>query len=191
LVVGGNISIGGYITADSIVGGQLTIDSLSVRAFRSSGDAQVEGNNGLYSYYGLRDGIAGTRSGTLHFESLGSTGEPSGMTLTTVEDDFNDTLYLPHRTGANRKDTLVTMNGEQNLYSYLGFNAQSGTATVGAGDSVQVSFTGFTSVGIVMLNYIGGNATRTKIPVVGYRRSNGFTIYADAAETVAYFVVRK
>ncbi len=191
VVVGGNISIGGYIMADSLVGGQLTIDSLSVRALVSSGDVLVEGANGLYSVYGLRAGNPGGLSGTLHLESLGSTGEPSGMTLLPVEDDFNDSLWIPRTTQSAGNDTLVIMNGEQTLYDGLYFAGQSGIATVGAGDSVQVTHTGFTSNGIAMLTFHGTNVFYTKVPIVGYRRTNGFTIYADAGATVAWFVVRK
>jgi len=70
-------------------------------------------------------------------------------------------------------------------------SSRSGIATVGGGDSVQVSYTGFTTDGIVMLTYEGGNIAYTKIPVVGYKRTDGFTIYADASFNVAWFVVKK
>jgi len=116
-----NLFVGGYITADSIItsGGDFTVyNGLSVlgnsgiTAYGSSGINAVYDITSLRS---LKSGVAGGLSGSLHLESSGSSGEPSGMTLTTVGTDYNDTLYLPHKTGANRIDTLITANGNQNI----------------------------------------------------------------------------
>jgi len=87
------------------------------------------GNSGIYAYgssgitavyniisnRSLRTGAAGGRDGDVHFELLSSSGEPSGMTLMPMSADYNDTLYLPHETGANRKDTIATLSGNQNF----------------------------------------------------------------------------
>lgn len=77
------------------------------------------------------------------------------------------------------------------LSSFDGTN--SGTATLGAGDSVQVTVTGVTANCIVMATYNSSTAlAATDIALaVGNRQTNKFTIFGTNGKSVMYWVAKK
>lgn len=89
-------------------------------------------------------------------------------------------------------DTIYTEDA--NISGFANFSGtNTGTATCGVGDSIQVTLTGFTSSGIVVASYLSNTAlTVLEIPLsVGNRQTDKFTIFGANGEQVAYMVVKK
>lgn len=134
----------------------------------------------------------------------------SNQDILLLENGTTDLLLISATGKATFYDTLVTekglrvgtstpvfikadgtINTTSGLSSFGGTN--SGTATIGAGDSVQVTVTGLSSTQVVVVSYYGtGASTFTKqSPWVGYKRTDGFTIYGDNGATVIYWIAKK
>jgi hypothetical protein len=95
-------------------------------------------------------------------------------------------------TSAVPVDTIYTE--DMSVSGFANFSGtNTGTATFGAGDSIQVTLTGVTSSCIVIATYTSNTAlTTSEIPIaVGNRQTNKFTLFGSNGETVAYWVAKK
>jgi hypothetical protein len=155
------------------------------------------GVTGTFSIYTGR-GTAGAMTMSARFDSLitlGATGE--GHVSSTGKVQIKNGLYANATEWYNSRGTLIgkmdsvgAITSSGGLSSFDGTN--SGTATIGAGDSVQVTVTGLTTSQVVIATYYGTSATApAKQVIVGYKRTDGFTIYGDNGATVNYWIAKK
>ena len=199
VVVDDSLTVTGHTSAQTISGTAVLVGELTTSGESSGNKVRMTnttpGTGNTWNLDSYNDGYLYVNWTGAAFNSL--IFDPTGPATFTSSIIFGGNL-LPSATGkdigtsATPVDTVYTEDASVSGFAnFTGTNT--GTATCGAGDSIQVTLTGFTSSGIVVVTYLSNTAmTVLEIPLaVGNRQTDKFTIFGSNGEQVLYWVARK
>ena len=207
---GGDVVIGTVVTRNqlSIYGGANTTLGNNVGLFVSdNGSSGATGNRYSIGFNYSPSTLPSSVMGGVVSSSSGHTSTDIFFATRTVTTNTAPTErwrikttgdFVPSATGYDigtasvPVDTIFTEDASVSGFAnFSGTNT--GTATFGAGDSIQVTLTGFTSSGIVVATYKSNTAlTVLEIPIaVGNKQTDKFTIFGSNGESVDYWIAKK